>query len=98
MILTSLQLKQTFKNESVIPLGVICKDIYFIYEQAVDVYFNDYPEDKAFVLKEGSYFGEISMIYDIRNTYQYICQSCLNHNSKLHDSHTKVFCIKDDDI
>jgi len=64
-------------------LGLICRDIYFIYENNVDVYYgsNDDncgcdhdPSYKAFTLKEGSYFGEISMLFETNNTYRYICQ------------------------
>ena len=61
---------------------MICRDLYFIYENNVDVYFDSNirsfedereVEDKGFVLKEGSYFGEISMLFEIKNTYSYIC-------------------------
>jgi hypothetical protein len=57
-------------------VGLICRDIYFIYEKNVEVYFKSDcgdPDYKAFTLKEGSYFGEISLLFETLNTYKYKC-------------------------
>ena len=66
MILSSLQYQFVDPEESIIKIGQKSTGIYFILDGNVDVYYK-LNDQKLLVLREGSYFGEVSYIFKTYN-------------------------------
>jgi CRP-like cAMP-binding protein len=62
---------------SLIREGVVSSAIYFIQEGQVQVYSRQI-EHPLIMFDEGSYIGDISFIYGIRNHYRYIPTQPIN--------------------
>ena len=67
LILASLRYEDVNSTkESICPDDIVLQKIYFIFEGKVNVHYMGNP--KHFLsLEQGSYFGEISYIFKIRN-------------------------------
>ena len=62
------------ENESVLPLNVVSRGIFFIFNGHVDLYYKkseNITSSKLLTLAAGSYFGDISYIFNIRNQFIY---------------------------
>ena len=57
-------------NKSIVPQNVISRAIYFIVEGQVQIYYKDCL-DPLVILKQGSYFGDISYLYQSFNQYYF---------------------------
>lgn len=81
MLCASLSYEHTSENKSMIKTAVVSNAIYFIFKGQVRVYYKD--ESHALVnLDEGSYFGEVSFIFQVLNMYTYMPIS--GQNSKFY--------------
>ena len=61
-------------GESILNMSVVSTGIYFIQDGKVEVYARD--QDMPIILYDaGSYFGDSSFIYKIRNQYGYYFKS-----------------------
>ena len=83
-IVSSLTLEHNINiHDSVIPLGIVSQSIYCIYQGSIDIYYKDLPYILC-SLDEGSYFGDISCMFKVKNQYSFIRSDIINpHNSKL---------------
>lgn len=69
-VIACLQYEHTKMGESILNMSVVSTGIYFIQDGKVEVYARD--QDMPIVLYDaGSYFGDSSFIYKIRNQYGY---------------------------
>ena len=57
-------------QKSIIMNDVVSSGIYFIYEGQVDMYYKD-SNHPLIMFDRGSYFGDISYIFQVRNQYFY---------------------------
>lgn len=57
-------------DRNVIPIDIVSPGIYFIYEGTIELY-SKKLDNPILNLNEGSYFGEISYIFEIINQYYY---------------------------
>ena len=55
-----------------IPLGVVSNGIYFITEGTVDVHMMLSQPHKLVELSSGSYFGDVSYIFRVKNLFDYV--------------------------
>ena len=53
----------------ILQIGIISDSLWFIYEGSVEINYRD--GQKIVVLEPGSYFGEVSLILQIKNQYHY---------------------------
>ena len=74
-----------------IPSNVVSNAIYFVDKGTVRVYYKD-TQYGLINLDEGSYFGEISLIFQVLNHYKYIPLITTNKN-KPEEKVTKIFSI-----
>jgi len=77
MIAASLSFAHTSEDESILKINNVCSGIYFIDKGSVDVYYKD-NVNSLLTFEEGSYFGDISFIYQIINRYRFIPKSGSN--------------------
>ena len=70
MVIASLTLDQSYTDDSepLLPLDIVSSRIYCIWQGTIDMYYKNGPHLLT-ELDEGSYFGEISYIYRVRNQY-----------------------------
>ena len=72
LVLSSLRLEPNrHDKDSFITVNCISPSIYLIFKGKVDVYYQNY-EPALFYLEAGSYFGDISVIFNTINQYRYI--------------------------
>ena len=70
MILSSLQYEPYLGiEESILPLNTISNGIHFLFRGMVDIYYKS--SQKLISLGPGSYFGEISYLFNVRNQFYY---------------------------
>ena len=71
LVLSSLRLEPNrHDKESFITINCISPSIYLIFKGKVDVYYQD-NESALFYLETGSYFGDISLIFNTINQYRF---------------------------
>ena len=69
LIISSLTLEFVRSKDSIIEKKVASK-IYFIDSGKINVYYKDMPH-KLLHLEEGSYFGDISLLFQVENNFRY---------------------------
>ncbi len=68
--MASLRLEYCYSKENLLLSGCVSKSIYFIFEGKVDVYMVDKLTPFMY-LDEGCYYGDISLIFNLRNYLWY---------------------------
>ena len=86
MILSSLTLEFVRSKESIIEINVSSK-IYFIDKGKINVYYKDIPH-KLLSLEQGSYFGDISLIFRVQNNFRY----CSSYEQST-DEYARIYSI-----
>lgn len=86
MISSSLSYEHIDENKSIIRTGIVSSGIYFIYRGSVSVYYKEIAHALV-IFEEGSYFGDISFIFQVINQYNYMCIPC--NNSKYYSLQDK---------
>lgn len=71
-VIASLSYEHFEPNESILRLDVVSSEIYFIYEGEVEVTYKE-RENVLIHFDQGSYIGDTSYIFEIRNQYTYTC-------------------------
>ena len=72
--------------ESILRLDVVSSEIYFIYEGQVDVTYKE-RENVLIHFEEGSYIGDTSYIFEIRNQYKYRCVANSKTKARIYGLH-----------
>lgn len=73
-VISCLQYEHIKPNESILSINVVGTGIYFIQEGKVEVFSRD-QELPLLMFDAGSYFGDSSFIFKIRNQYGYFFKS-----------------------
>jgi CRP-like cAMP-binding protein len=71
-VIASLSYEHFEAEESILRLDVVSSEIYFIYEGEVKVTYKD-SGNVLMYFDPGSYIGDTSYIFKIRNQYKYRC-------------------------
>jgi hypothetical protein len=74
MITSSLSYEHVDNIESdysMIKTDVVSSGIFFIFRGSVSVYCKDVNEHALLIFEDGSYFGDISFIFQVINQYKY---------------------------
>jgi len=92
MILSSLSLTQSNSKETLLPLNIISNSINFVWEGSVDIYYKESPF-KLLTLRPGSYYGEISFIFQTKNQFYYQAIPVKNQSNIQLDEPAKIYQI-----
>ena len=80
-VIASLSYEHFEPDESILRLDVVSSEIYFIYEGEVEVSYKEHG-NVIIYFDKGSYIGDTSYIFKIRNQYKYkciaMCIDCIN--------------------
>lgn len=66
MVASSLSYEHIDENKSILKQDVVSSGIFFIYKGSVSVYYKEIAHALV-IFEEGSYFGDISFIFQVIN-------------------------------
>jgi CRP-like cAMP-binding protein len=69
-ILAAMRLEYCYGTASLLQTGVVSSALYFVFDGVIDVQHKDQAEI-FLTLGAGSYFGDISYFFRLRNSYTY---------------------------
>lgn len=87
-VIASLSYEHFEPHESILRLDVVSSEIYFIYEGEVEVTYKD-RENVLIHFDQGSYIGDTSYIFEIRNQYKYRCVADGKTKARIYGLHDK---------
>lgn len=87
-VIASLSYEHFEPQESILRLDVVSSEIYFIYEGEVEVTYKEH-DDVLIYFDQGSYIGDTSYIFEIRNQYKYRCIQDGKSKARIYALHDK---------
>jgi signal-transduction protein with cAMP-binding, CBS, and nucleotidyltransferase domain len=87
-VIASLSYEHFEPEESILRLDVVSSEIYFIYEGEVEVTYKD-RDNVLIYFDQGSYIGDTSYIFKIRNQYKYRCIADGKSKPRIYALHDK---------
>lgn len=77
-VVASLEYHHVDPGESILILNEVASAIYFIYAGQCQVSYKHQDDVKLLLFEPGSYFGDTSLIFGIRNQYKYVMKQSQN--------------------